>query len=362
MTLDGYKVLNDRFEFQNLRLEYNEKIESFLPSESTEFKGYIIPGLVDVHTHGVIGQDANHMSDIESYIEYMYSKGITTFYPTTVSASLESLAEAVSVFKDDVRISGLNIEGPFLNKDFKGAHDENVLCEAYLELLYTLQEKSGNKVKLMTVAPEIGRNMEFIAKATEAGVHISLGHSACDYETAVTAMEAGADHITHLFNAMKPLHHRNSGLVGAAFDKNFYVEIITDGIHVCPEVVRLAYHAIGSDRLLIISDCMAATGLADGNYKLGDLDVVVKDSVAHTLDGAIAGSTHTIYDMVRSVANMGIPMEEAIKMATKTPADSVGETEIGVLSAGKKADFVILDKDFSVLQTIRGGETVYSAY
>ncbi|MBQ2966787.1 MAG: N-acetylglucosamine-6-phosphate deacetylase [Clostridia bacterium] len=362
MILSGYKVLDENFHFVPLTLTYEDKIIGMEPEETQEFKGYIIPGLVDVHTHGVVGQDAMIIENYEEYIYYMYSKGITTFYPTSVTATDADMEEMVLFFKDKKEIKGLNIEGPYLNAKMRGAHVESLVREGDIGFLYRLQELSGNKIKLITVAPEIGQNLEFIAKASEMGIKVSLGHTACDYETAVTAFNAGADHVTHLFNAMNPLHHRKSGLIGAAFDKPFYVEIIGDGIHVVPEVVRMAYKLLGSDRMILISDCMAATGLEDGEYMLGDMHVTVEDSIARTDDGALAGSTSTVYDMVRSVSKMGIPLEEAVRMATETPAKSVNETDIGILKPGMRADFVILDKDFEVVQTVKDGQIVYSAY
>ncbi len=360
MTLNGYKVLNEAFRFEKATLSFDAEIQSVVKEDGDEFCGYIIPGLVDIHTHGVIGEDSMDVEKYEDYVYFMYSKGITTFYPTSVTASVSDMEKMVSFFKDKEEIEGINIEGPYINATMRGAHDEKLICEGDIGVLYRLQELSGNKIKLITVAPEIGQNLEFIAKATEMGIKVSLGHTACDYETAVTAFHAGADHVTHLFNAMSPLHHRKSGLIGAAFDKPFFVEIICDGIHVVPEVVRMAYKVLGSDRMILISDCMSATGLADGNYMLGGLPITVDDGIARTEDGALAGSTSSLYDMVRSVIRMGVPVEEAIRMATETPAKSVNETQIGVIKPGMQADFVILDKDFSVVQTVKKGKTVYS--
>jgi len=360
MKLEGYNVLNENFEFEPLTVEFEDRITALKKSDK-EGMGYIIPGFIDVHTHAAIDQDFMDFTDIDEYIYYMYSNGITTFYPTNCCAPIDEIAKAAAVCKDREEIEGINIEGPFINAAYKGAHREEYIFEAYIEALYKLQEASGGKVKLITVAPEIGQNMEFIAKATELGVHVSLGHTACDFQTACAAIDAGADHITHLFNAMPPLHHRKSGLIGAAFDKDVFVEIIGDGVHVAPEVVRLAYKAIGEDRLLLISDSMSATGLSDGEYLLGGvMKVNVTDGLAYTEDGALAGSTHNIYEMVKSVHRMGIPLEKAIKMATYTPARSVGETEKGIISVGKCADFVILDENFDVVQTIKNGKTVFS--
>ena len=360
MKLEGYKVLNERFEFEPLDVEFDEKITSLSESEDRN-KGYIIPGFVDVHTHGAIGQDFMNFSNTEEYIYYMYSNGITTFYPTTICAPIDTLCEAVSVYKDMEVIEGVHIEGPFINVKYKGAHNEQYIYEAYTEALYKLQEASGGKVKIITVAPEVGQNMEFIAKAAEMGIHVSLGHTDCDFATACSAIDAGADHITHLYNAMPPLHHRKSGLVGAAFDKDVFVEIIGDGFHVAPEVVRLTYKAIGDDRLLLISDSMEATGLSDGEYMLGGImKVNVVDGMAYVESGAIAGSTHNIYQMVKSVNRMGIPIESAVKMATYTPAKSVGISDKGIISEGKCADLVVLDNNFDVVQTIKNGKTVFS--
>lgn len=362
MNLSGYKVLDSDFEFKTMSLSYSDKITDMIPEDTKDFNGYIIPGLVDIHTHGVIGEDAMHVDKFEEYVYFMYSKGITTFYPTSVTATSEDMEKMAVFFADKEEITGINIEGPYINAKMKGAHQEKLICEGDIGVLYRLQELSGNKIKLITVAPEIGQNLEFITKAVDLGITVSLGHTACDYETAVTAFNAGANHVTHLFNAMSPLHHRQSGLIGAAFDKPFYVEIICDGIHVVPEVVRMAYKVLGSERMILISDSMQATGLADGEYLLGGLKTKVEDGIARTEDGALAGSTSTLYDMMRSVIRMGIPVEEAVRMATETPAKSVGETKIGVLKPGMQADFVILDKDFEVVQTVKGGKTVFSAY
>ncbi|MBR3942261.1 MAG: N-acetylglucosamine-6-phosphate deacetylase [Clostridia bacterium] len=360
MKLSGYKVLNEAFRFEKATLSFDEEILSLTQEDGDDFNGYIIPGLVDIHTHGVMGEDSMCVEKYDDYVYFMYSNGITTFYPTSVTASVEDMEKMVSFFREKEEIEGINIEGPYINAKMRGAHDDKLICEGDIGVLYRVQELAGNKIKLITVAPEIGQNLEFIAKATEMGIKVSLGHTACDYETAVTAFDAGADHVTHLFNAMSPLHHRQSGLIGAAFDKPFYTEIICDGIHVVPEVVRMAYKVLGSDRMILISDCMSATGLGDGEYMLGGLHVTVDDSIARTDDGAIAGSTSSLYDMVRSVVRMGIPMEEAIKMATLTPAKSVNESKIGMIKPGMQADFVILDKDFSVVQTVKKGKTVYS--
>lgn len=362
MKLSGYKVLNSDFVFEPMTLAYEDEIVEMTPENTSECNGYIIPGLVDIHTHGVIGEDSMRVEKYDEYVYFMYSKGITTFYPTSVTASVEDMEKMVSFFRDKEEICGINIEGPYINAKMRGAHNDKLVCEGDIGVLYRLQELAGNKIKLITVAPEIGQNLEFIAKAADLGITVSLGHTACDYETAVTAFNAGANHVTHLFNAMSPLHHRQSGLIGAAFDKPFYVEIICDGIHVVPEVVRMAYKLLGSERMVLISDCMSATGLGDGQYMLGGLHVTVDDGIARTDDGAIAGSTSSLYDMVRSVIRMGVPAEQAIRMATETPAKSVGETKIGVLKPGMQADFVILDKDFEVVQTVKGGKTVFSAY
>lgn len=360
MKLEGYKVLNENFEFEPLTLEFDEKITSISKSVD-KGNGYIVPGFFDVHTHAAVDQDFMGFTDIDEYIYYMYSNGITTFYPTSCCGPIDEVAKAAAVCKDKEEIEGLNIEGPFICTKYRGAHREEYIYEAYIEALYKIQEASGGKVKLITVAPEVGQNMEFIAKASELGVHVSLGHTACDFETACAAIDAGADHITHLYNAMSPLHHRKSGLIGAAFDKDVYVEIIGDGVHVAPEVVRLTYKAIGEDRLLLISDSMAATGLSDGEYILGGaMKAIVTDGLAYTEDGALAGSTHNIYEMVKSVNKMGVPLESAIKMATYTPAKSVGVSDKGIISLGKCADFAVLDNNFEVVQTIKNGKIVFS--
>lgn len=364
MIFHNAAVLCDDFLFHKTSLSLHETIEQIGETAESgyDLSGlYVVPAFLDVHTHGIMGQDMMTAKDIPAYLRSMYQNGVLNFLPTTCAASHNDTKKALSTWKDVDAACGIHLEGPFLNRDKCGAQDPETIIESDLSLLDEWIRASGEKVRLITVAPEVGRNLEFISAAKARGIFVSLGHSTCDYSTAKTAFENGADHITHLFNAMNPLNHRNSGLVGAALDLDFYCEVIGDGIHLSPEIVRMVYRVKGAEKMILISDSMAATGLSDGRYCLGSgTDVFVRDGVAKTPDGTIAGSTSTVYKNVKNAVSFGIPLEEAVRMASLTPAKSVGlEKEIGSIAIGKFADLVVLDPSLTIVACIKRGKIVY---
>jgi len=314
---------------------------------------YVIPGICDIHTHGAVDVDAmDENVDFGKWKKFLLSKGITTFFPSTVTGTEDEILRAVKNLEES---DGINLEGPFLSPAKKGAHEESKICGVSLELL----EKIKHKVKITTVAPEMHNNMEQIEKITKLGIKVSIGHTAADYETSKKAFEKGATHITHSFNAMPSLHHRDPGLLGAAFENdNVFCEVISDGVHLHPSVVRLIYSAVGADRMILISDSMRATGLDDGEYTLGGLFVIVKDGKATLEDGTIAGGTSTLYDVVKSAVSFGIPLCDAVKMATLTPCRAVGmDDRVGSLEVGKDADITVLDKDLNVIKVFYKGKS-----
>ena len=213
----------------------------------------------------------------------------------------------------------------------------------------------GDFIKVVNVAPEYTKASEFI---TNFSGKTSIAHTDCDFDTAMNAINLGADHITHIFNAMNGLHHRNPGVIGAFFDSDAVAEMICDGIHIALPILRMMFKAY-SQRIAIISDSMAATGLSDGNYKLGDLDVTVKDSVATLADGTLAGSAKNIYEMMQYLIRNGIPAEDVIRSVTDIPAESVGiDNTCGKIKTGRNADFVILNNDYSIDKVIFGGKII----
>lgn len=357
MLIKNANVLNEDFIFEKKDISFSDKIEKIgsisSNGEVLNLEGYyVIPGLIDIHTHGAVDVDAMDKNiDFDKWKNFLLSRGITTFFPSTVAATDDEILRTVENLKDS---DGINLEGPYLSIKKKGAHVESKICGVDLELL----DKIKHKVKITTIAPEMFDNIEKIEDVTKLGIKVSLGHTTADYELSKKAFENGATHITHSFNAMPSFMHRDPGLLGAAFEnEKIFCEVISDGIHLHPSVVRMIYKCIGSDRMVLISDSMRATGLEDGEYTLGDLDVIVSDGKATLKDGTIAGSTATLYDCVKRAVSFGIPLCDAIKMATLTPARALEiDDTIGSLKEGKDADIVVLDKELNIISVFLKGK------
>lgn len=329
---------------------------------------YAIPGLVDIHFHGCMGADLcdGEPDTIKTLAEYQAGQGVTTICPATMTMSLPELhkimANIGSYTGDGVQgthFAGINMEGPFISPANKGAQAaENIIpCDA--ALFRELNRESGGRIRLVDIAPEEPGAIEFI-EAVRDEVNVSLAHTAADYDDAMAAFQAGANHVTHLFNAMLPFHHRKPGVQGAAADAGAYVELICDGVHIHPAMVRAVFKLFGSDRVCLISDSMRAAGLADGDYTLGGQAVKVKGNLATLADGTIAGSvTNLMLCLKNAVQEMQIPLEAAVRSASETPARSIGIFDrCGSLSAGKRADIVLLDKELNVRQVFVGGRLI----
>lgn len=339
---------------------------------------YVIPGLTDIHFHGCAGVDFcdGSIEAIKEIVAYQASVGVTAIFPATMTLPEELLLKvcrAVAVYtgqqdrkaKDiqllyketgiipaevvslkEAVLCGINLEGPFVSKEKLGAQNAAYLREPDQELFDRLQEESGGLIRMIDVAPELPGAMEFIQKNAGKTV-VSLAHTAADYETAKAAFDAGATHVTHLFNAMNPFVHRQPGVIGAAADAGAYAELICDGVHVHPSAVRGALKLFGEDRIIFISDSMMATGLADGDYRLGGQPVKVVGRKAFLKDGTIAGSVTNLMEcMRRAVLEMGIPLETAVKCAAVNPAKHMGLYEkYGSITPGKVANLVLLEKE-----------------
>lgn len=356
MIIKNGLVCTKKFEFEKTDIQFDYKIQKVgnIETEEQIFDAsgcYVIPGFVDIHTHGAVDVDAcDENVDFEKWKKFLLSKGVTTFFPSTVTETNDALFRAV---KNLENADGINLEGPFLSHAKKGAHDETKICAVDLELL----SKINHKVKITTVAPEMYDNMEKISAIVNMGIKVSLGHTTADYKTSKKAFECGATHITHSFNAMPSFLHRDPGLLGAAFENDkVFCEVIADGVHLHPSVVRMIYNCIGADRMILISDSMRATGIEDGTYTLGGLDVIVKDGKATLKDGTIAGSTSTLYDVFKCAVSFGIPLCDAVKMATLTPSRAVEmDNIVGSLDEGKDADILVLDKELNVVKVFYKG-------
>ncbi|MCI8287449.1 MAG: N-acetylglucosamine-6-phosphate deacetylase [Lachnospiraceae bacterium] len=321
----------------------------------------VLPGLIDIHSHGAVGHDFSdgNPKGLEEILIYEYAHGITSYCPTSMTIDrkeLENLFERMGNFREGhgmAHVAGINMEGPFLDVSKKGAHKQENIMAPDVNFFRRCNQACGKHICLVTLAPDVEGAMEFIRELHNE-VSISLGHTGADYDTAKAALEAGANHVTHLFNAMMPLGHRAPGLIGAAAeDENCMAELICDGIHVHESMVRAAFKLFPG-RIVLISDSMRAAGMEDGTYDLGGQQVTVNGKLATLSDGTIAGSATNLYDCMRTAVSFGIPMEEAIAAATINPARSIGIYDrVGSLTPGKQADVILMDKNLELVKVIR---------
>ena len=329
---------------------------------------WITPGLIDIHVHGsnfADTMDANP-DTYQNLNSYFASKGVTAYLLTTGTASESDITKAIDGF---VKASptgggavplGIHLEGPYLCEERKGAqpaiHLRNPKPEEYQKWF------DSGVIRLMTIAPELDGAMELIKEGVKQGVEFAVGHSVASYDEMVEAFDAGLRQATHIFNGMNPLHHRQPGVVGAVLaDNRTYAQIIADGVHVHPAVVKILVKTKGIDRTILITDAIRAAGLGNGEYDLLGQKVIVKDGVARIASGSLAGSVLTMDQGVRNLMSFcDIPFAEAIRMATLTPARSLNlQNERGALEPGLRADITIFNSDYFIDTTIVGGEVVY---
>ncbi len=327
---------------------------------------YVIPGLIDIHTHGAMGADTSD-GDPEGLLtlsRYYAADGVTSFCPTTMTLKEPELTRAMRTVHDferpvdGAKIAGVHLEGPFVCYAKRGAQAAENLQDPDLPMFYRLNDVSGGQVCLITLAPELPGAMEFIREASKVCT-VSIGHTEADYDIAMQAFEAGASHATHLFNAMPPLLHRDPGVIGAAYDAGADVELITDGFHIHPSVIRMT-HRIFGEKLNLISDSLRCAGMPDGDYMLGGQPITVTDGKA-TLRGTdtLAGSSIHLMEGLRRSVYFGIPLESAVTAATIAPAKAIKrDDEIGSLEKGKAADLVLLDPQLRVKAVFINGKRI----
>lgn len=331
----------------------------------------VAPGFIDIHIHGAYGTDFcdSTREAHENISRYLASVGVTSYLGTTMAMKKPVLVNMVRVageFMDNpleggAIMRGINLEGPFASLEKKGAMDPNNLIDPDFELFLELNEASGGRIRLNDVAPEKPGALDFIARTSEICV-VSLHHSSADYELAKEAFLKGASHVTHLYNAMNSFSHRAPGLIGAAADYASSVELISDGHHVHPAAVRIAFSIFGEDRVCLISDAMMACGMSDGVYELGGQQVTVKEGLATLASGTIAGSATPLTESFRrAVVDFGIPLESALRAATANPAQVLGmQDEIGSIGVGKRADLTLLDGEtLEVRHVVLGGKLLF---
>ena len=333
---------------------------------------YVIPGLIDVHFHGCVGEDFSDATPegLQKIADFELSQGVTYICPTGMTLPEEQLtaicknpAAHRASNSGGAEVVGAHLEGPFLCEAKKGAQNGAYLHDPDVPMLQRLQEAAGGCVKLVTVAPEQPGSVEFIQAAKKLGVHVSVGHTVANYETAKAAFEAGADHATHLYNAMPPLAHRDPGVIGAAYEvPSVKPELICDGIHIHPGVVRLTFDLFGKERMIIISDSLRATGMPDGEYPFGGQMIEVHGNRATILGHpeTLAGSVTSLMGCLRQAVSFGIPVADAVRACTYNPAQSIGiDGRVGTLDVGKEASIVLLDQeDLSIKKIIFKGQVV----
>ena len=319
---------------------------------------YVIPGLVDVHFHGCVGEDFSDATPegLQRIADFELSQGVTYICPagmTLPEDQLTAICRNTAAHRaknaGGAEVVGAHLEGPFLSTAKKGAQNGDFLHAPDVAMLRRLQEAAEGCVKLVTVAPEEPNGLEFVKAATEDGIHVSVGHTTADYDTASAAFAAGADHATHLYNGMPSLHHRTPGVIGAAFDAPHVMpELICDGVHIHGSVVRLTFQLFGKERVILISDSLRATGMPDGQYPFGGQEIEVHGNRA-TIVGhpeTLAGSVTSLMGCLRQAVKFGIPLADAVRACSYNPARSIGiEDRTGSLEEGKEASFVLLDQD-----------------
>ena len=333
---------------------------------------YVIPGLVDVHFHGCIGEDFSDATPegLQRIADYELSQGVTYICPagmTLPEEQLVKICENAAAHRrkntGGAELVGVHLEGPFLSMAKKGAQNADYLHAPDIAMLRRLQTSAEGCVRLVTTAPEEAGALEFIRAAVEAGIAVSVGHTVADYDTAKAAFAAGADHVTHLYNGMPPMHHRAPGVIGAAFDSpGVMAELICDGVHIHGAMVRLAFRLFGAERMILISDSLRAAGMPDGRYPFGGQEIEVHGNRA-TIVGhpeTLAGSVTSLMGCLRQAAAFGIPLADAVRAASYNPAKSIRiDDRAGSLEEGKEASIVLLDrKTLAVREIIFKGTPV----
>ena len=375
--VNGSIILKDKI-LENYAIGFENEICKIIPIEKIEPEseiidangGYIAPGLVDIHIHGYLGEDASdgNADGIKKMANGIMKNGVTSWCPTTMTVSMEEINTALDTVRslkvesqdwDGAEILGVNLEGPFINPKKKGAQSEAHIKP--LDPQFVIE--NSDIISLATVAPEMTGALDGIKEICKnCNVKVSIGHTDATFEETLAGIDAGATHITHLFNAQTPLHHRNPGVVGAALQKDVYTELICDTFHVHKGMFEFVAKNKG-DKLVLITDCTRAGGMPDGEYTLGGQKIIVNGIECLLEDGTIAGSVLKLNDAVKNVcANTELPIWEVVACASLNPAKAIGvETQKGSLEIGKDADIIITDKDFNIQKTIIGGKVKYEA-
>ena len=341
-----------------------------IPEDAIDLQGAtVIPGLIDVHNHGNSGVDFSDGSyeGIKKMAAYLAKNGITSFAPASLTLPYDVLEKAFGTAKqlhdetpeNHSRLMGIQMEGPYFSYKKKGAQNGEYLKNPDFEGFKKLYDGCGGLIRIADVAPELPGAAEFIEKASKLCT-VSVAHTDAGYEDAKMAFEKGATHLTHLYNAMPPIHHRNPGVIPAAVE-NLHVraELICDGMHIHPASIRLAFAMFGGERMILVSDALRCCGMPDGEYELGGQPVFLQGGVAKLADGTLAGAATNLYDCMKNAILFGVPEEDAIRASTINPACALGvQDQVGSIAPGKLADFIICRKDYTGRRVFMSGKEI----
>ena len=341
-----------------------------VPADAIDLQGAtVIPGLCDVHNHGNSGEDFSdgNYDGLVKIAKYLASEGVTSFAPASMTLPYDVLEKAFATGRKLAdtqpegcsRIMGIQMEGPYFSEKKKGAQNGAYLKTPDYEGFKKLYDGCDGLVRIVDLAPELENSKEFVEKASKLCT-VSVAHTDSDYDHAKMAFDAGATHLTHLYNGMPSIHHRNPGVIPAAAENsNVRAEIICDGLHIHPASVRLAFNMFGADRMIIISDALRCCGMPDGEYELGGQQVFLAGGIAKLADGTIAGSATNLFECMRRAMTFGIPEEDAIRASSYNPACSLGaQDKIGSIETGKLADFVVCNADYTEKTVYIGGKKI----
>ncbi len=355
---------------EDLNIEAGKIVSGPAGGEIVDAGGlWVAPGLIDIHVHGSIGCDTMQATPeaLHGMARFFAQHGVTSYFPTTMSAPGEAVSAAIENVRtcpqpeDGAQHLGVHVEGPYLSTDHPGAQPPEVLRPPD-PAEYGAWLSSG-VVKLMTIAPELEGMETLIAAALEQGVELAIGHSGASYEAVIHAADMGVRQATHTYNGMLGLHHRKPGTLGGVLTEDrIYAQVIADGIHVHPAMVKLLLRAKGPQRTILITDAVAAAGLPDGDYTLDQQPIQVRDGISRTLGGALAGSTVTLDQALRNMMTFaGLSLPEALPMATSVPAEAMGLSgRKGAIVPGADADLIFLDDEAQICKTMIGGRIVYA--